>query len=116
LLRRVLSSRKAGLPPRKLPAGSLRTSEIALIPTAQGQPRWVVKLDKFGFAVSSVSACSSGKAAASHVLAAMGYAPSDAGRVLRFSSGWETTAADWEALAEAARSGYQGSPTSRCRQ
>jgi cysteine desulfurase len=88
----------------------------ALMPTAQGQPRWVVKLDKLGFAVSTGSACSSGKAVASHVLAAMGYAPSDAGRVLRFSSGWETTAADWEALAEAVRSAYQGSPTSRCRQ
>ena len=35
------------------------------------------------------------------VLAAMGYTPAQAGRVLRFSSGWETTVEDWAALAEA---------------
>jgi cysteine sulfinate desulfinase/cysteine desulfurase-like protein len=28
----------------------------------------------------------------------MNYAPERANRVLRFSSGWETTAADWDAL------------------
>jgi cysteine sulfinate desulfinase/cysteine desulfurase-like protein len=32
------------------------------------------------------------------VLAAMGYTAAQAGRVLRFSSGWETTEADWNAL------------------
>src|SRR5207249_564532 len=69
----------------------------ALMPEADGQQRWVVKLDKAGFAVSTGSACSSGREAASHVLAAMGYEPAEAGRVLRFSSGWETTAADWDA-------------------
>jgi cysteine desulfurase len=71
----------------------------ALMPEADGQQRWVVKLDKSGFAVSTGSACSSGREAASHVLAAMGYGPAEAGRVLRFSSGWETTPADWDALA-----------------
>jgi len=28
----------------------------------------------------------------------MGFKPSEVTHVLRFSSGWETTAADWEAL------------------
>jgi cysteine desulfurase len=60
--------------------------------------RWVVKLDKLGFAVSTGSACASGKEAPSHVLAAMGVSAADSSRVLRFSSGWETTMSDWGAL------------------
>lgn len=60
--------------------------------------RWVVKLDKAGFAVSTGSACSSGKETPSHVLMAMGIAKEDADRVVRFSSGWETTAEEWQAL------------------
>ena len=60
--------------------------------------RWVVKLDKLGFAVSTGSACASGKEATSHVLAAMGLSAAEAARVLRLSSGWETTRADWQRL------------------
>ena len=71
----------------------------ALLP-GDCRARWVVKLDKAGFAVSTGSACASGKAAPSHVLKAMGVAEEDADRVVRFSSGWETTAGDWQALAE----------------
>ncbi|HXT40184.1 MAG TPA: cysteine desulfurase family protein [Candidatus Angelobacter sp.] len=70
----------------------------ALMPEADCQQRWVVKLDKLGFAVSTGSACSSGKEEPSHVIAAMGYSPHQAGRVLRFSSGWETTGDEWSAL------------------
>jgi cysteine desulfurase len=69
-----------------------------LMPQTDCQQRWVVKLDKFGCAVSTGSACASGREEPSHVLAAMGRTPGEAGRVLRFSSGWETTEADWEAL------------------
>jgi cysteine desulfurase len=72
----------------------------ALMPDADCQQRWVVKLDKLGFAVSTGSACASGEEKPSHVLLAMGHAPSETGRVLRFSSGWETTQEDWSALAE----------------
>ena len=60
--------------------------------------RWVVKLDKLGFAVSTGSACASGKEEPSQVLSAMGCAAEEAGRVLRFSSGWDTRAEDWRAL------------------
>lgn len=70
----------------------------ALLPEVDCRQRWVVKLDKLGVAVSTGSACSSGKEAPSAVLVAMGYSPAEAGRVLRFSGGWETTAEDWEAL------------------
>jgi cysteine desulfurase len=73
----------------------------ALMPDVATQHRWVVKLDKLGFAVSTGSACSTGKEEPSHVLCAMGFKPAEAGRVLRFSSGWETTAGDWTRLADA---------------
>jgi cysteine desulfurase len=65
------------------------------------QLRWLTKLDKAGFAVSTGSACTTGKEEPSHVLAAMNFKAADAHRVLRFSGGWETTEAHWEALADA---------------
>ena len=80
----------------------------ALMPSADDQQRWVVKLDKLGFAVSTGSACSSGKEEPSHVIAAMGYSPEEAGRVLRFSGGWETTELDWHALLEALQKVHLG--------
>ena len=70
----------------------------ALMPEADCQRRWVVKLDRFGFAVSTGSACSSGHEEPSHVLAAMGCTSTQAARVLRFSSGWETPREDWASL------------------
>jgi cysteine desulfurase len=71
----------------------------ALMPETGCPPqRWVVKLDKLGFAVSTGSACASGREEPSHVLRAMGYSPHQASRVLRFSSGWNTTEGDWNAL------------------
>ncbi|MBW8782891.1 MAG: aminotransferase class V-fold PLP-dependent enzyme [Verrucomicrobia bacterium] len=63
--------------------------------------RWVARLDKRGFQVSTGSACATGKPGPSPVLAALGYAPEEAKRVIRVSSGWETTQADWDALAAA---------------
>jgi cysteine desulfurase len=60
--------------------------------------RWVVVMDRLGFAVSTGSACASGKEKPSHVLTAMGIPAEIAGRALRFSSGWETTEADLEKL------------------
>jgi cysteine desulfurase len=69
----------------------------ALMPEG-GQQRWVTRLDKAGFAVSTGSACTTGKEEPSHVLSAMGFKPSQVAHVLRFSGGWETTDSDWEAL------------------
>ena len=65
------------------------------------QLRWLTKLDKAGFAVSTGSACTTGNEEPSHVLAAMNFKSAEAHRVLRFSSGWETTEANWDALANA---------------
>jgi cysteine desulfurase len=95
---------------RELLPGSLVVGETqerlwntisALMPEADCQQRWVVKLDKSGFAVSTGSACASGREEPSHVLAAMGYSSAETGRVLRLSSGWETTEQEWQALADA---------------
>jgi cysteine desulfurase len=54
----------------------------------------LMNLDLAGFAVSSGSACSSGKVGRSHVLEAMGVAPELAASAIRISSGWNTTADD----------------------
>jgi cysteine desulfurase len=51
-------------------------------------------LDLAGFAVSSGSACSSGKVGPSHVLDAMGVPAALAGSALRLSVGWSSTEAD----------------------
>ena len=53
----------------------------------------LMALDLDGIAVSSGSACSSGKVARSHVLAAMGVAPEIAKAAIRVSLGWNTTSA-----------------------
>ncbi|HTD68345.1 MAG TPA: cysteine desulfurase family protein [Candidatus Limnocylindria bacterium] len=82
-------------------APRLWNTVCALMPEADCQHRWVVKLDKLGFAVSTGSACSSGKEEPSHVLRAMSYSGADASRALRFSGGWDTTGKDWTALLNA---------------
>ena len=61
----------------------------------------VIAFDLAGVAVSSGSACSSGKVARSHVLAAMGVAPALADAALRISLGWTTTEVDLETLLKA---------------
>ena len=54
----------------------------------------LMNFDLDGVAVSSGSACSSGKVARSHVLAAMGVSPDLAQAAIRVSLGWSTTASD----------------------
>jgi cysteine desulfurase len=56
----------------------------------------LMALDLAGIAVSSGSACSSGKVAKSHVLAAMGVAPDLASAAIRVSLGWTTRTQDIE--------------------
>jgi cysteine desulfurase len=95
---REMMSRLPGSEVVAIRANRLWNTVSALMPEMDCQHRWVVKLDKLGFAVSTGSACASGREEASHVLSAMGHSASEAGRVLRFSSGWETTEADWMSL------------------
>jgi cysteine desulfurase len=53
-----------------------------------------MRLDLAGVAVSSGSACSSGKVQASHVLRAMGADAATAGSAIRVSLGWQSSADD----------------------
>lgn len=85
-------------------AGRLWNTVAALMPAAADcRRRWVVKLDKLGFAVSTGSACASGKEQPSPVLAAMGYRTDESDRMLRFSAGWDNREEDWTALLAAIR-------------
>jgi cysteine desulfurase len=56
----------------------------------------LMNFDLEGIAVSSGSACSSGKVTRSHVLSAMGVAPELARGAIRISLGWNTKPADIE--------------------
>lgn len=61
----------------------------------------LMAFDLAGLALSSGSACSSGKVKRSHVLAAMGVSPEAAGGALRVSLGWTSTGEDVAAFAVA---------------
>ena len=61
----------------------------------------LIALDLEGYAVSSGSACSSGKVKASHVLAAMGVAPDMSSGAIRVSLGRDTTEADVRGFVDA---------------
>ena len=60
----------------------------------------IIKLDLMGIALSSGSACSSGKLSPSHVLAAMGIEKGLSQNALRVSLGWQTTQGDIERFLE----------------
>ena len=63
----------------------------------------VIGFDLAGIAVSSGSACSSGKVQPSHVLEAMGFGPKTAQGAVRLSLGWSTSEADIDRCLEAWR-------------
>jgi cysteine desulfurase len=63
----------------------------------------VIGFDLEGIAVSSGSACSSGKVQPSHVLEAMGFGPKTAQGAVRLSLGWSTSEADIDRCLEAWR-------------
>ncbi|MGH6852264.1 MAG: aminotransferase class V-fold PLP-dependent enzyme, partial [Methylocella sp.] len=61
----------------------------------------LIALDMEGIAVSSGSACSSGKVKLSHVLRAMGVEPDVAGGAIRVSLGWTSRREDCVSFVEA---------------
>ena len=69
--------------------------------------RWINRMDRLGFAVSTGSACATGRGGPSHVLAAMGHSPEEARRFLRVSGGWSNATDDWIALADAFGVAYE---------
>ena len=63
----------------------------------------VIGFDLEGVAVSSGSACSSGKVQPSHVLEAMGFGPGLAQGAVRLSLGWSTAETDVDSTLQAWR-------------
>jgi cysteine desulfurase len=75
------------------------TTSIAL--AGMSAETLVISFDLAGVAVSAGAACSSGKVGVSHVLQAMGVAPSLARSAIRVSLGWSSTDRDVTAFIEA---------------
>ncbi len=78
-------------------ADRLWNTVLAILPEG-AQARWLTKLDRRGFQVSTTAACASARGRSSAVLAALGVSADEAGRALRFSAGWGTRPEDWQAL------------------
>jgi cysteine desulfurase len=74
-------------------APRLPNTSLVAVPGTKAETA-LIAFDLNGIALSSGSACSSGKVQASHVLAAMGVEPALARAALRISLGWETNDSD----------------------
>lgn len=81
-------------------ADRLPNTSCILLPGRPAETQ-LIALDLAGIAVSSGSACSSGKVGASHVLAAMGYPPELARCAIRVSLSWASTSADIDGFLDA---------------
>ncbi len=82
-------------------AGASRLGNTSCIsmPGVQSEIQ-VMDFDLGGIAVSAGAACSSGKVAPSHVLAAMGVPEDEASTAIRVSLGWNSAETDIDCLAE----------------
>lgn len=78
-------------------AARLPNTSLFTVPGLKAETA-IIAFDLNGVAVSSGSACSSGKLQASHVLAVMGVEPTLARGAVRISLGWSTKEADVEML------------------
>jgi cysteine desulfurase len=74
---------------------------VSLLLPRHAAQRWILRLDRRGWVVSSGSACATGDEGPSHVLAAMGLPREAAGRVLRLSGGPASGPEDWLVLRSA---------------
>jgi cysteine desulfurase len=75
----------------------------ALILPMRSQLDWLNALERRGILASSGSACAGQRVGqdGSHVPIAMGLSQEQAKRLLRFSSGWQTTVSEWQRAADA---------------
>ena len=81
---------------------SLRLANTSMLIMPQFENhRWVNRLSRRGFLVSTGSACASAKEGPSYVLKAMGIAQESASRAVRVSSSSSTDSHAWQLLAEA---------------
>ena len=74
---------------------------VLMVMPAHHNLKWLTALSRRGFSISTGSACSSGKEGSSVVVTALGASADELRRVVRISSGWDTSAEDWQALTEA---------------
>jgi cysteine desulfurase len=96
---RIISGLRATVPAARVLATGAETlpNTLALALPGAAAATQVMALDLAGIAVSAGAACSSGKVAESHVLAAMGLGPL-AGQAIRVSLPWTATEADADAF------------------
>lgn len=100
---RLIAKLHAALPGlRLISAGAPRlwNTVLAVMPRHDNL-KWLTRLTRRGFAISTGSACSSGKEGSSVVVQALGATPEELRRVIRISAGWDTTPAEWQSLAVA---------------
>lgn len=82
------------------PAPRLWNTVLMVMPRHENL-KWLTRLSRRGFAISTGSACSGGKEGASVVLLATGAASEELRRVVRISGGWDHAQEDWQVLADA---------------
>jgi cysteine desulfurase len=103
-LRDRLETRIAALAPAARVFGRSATrlpNTSCLTMPGVGNQTQLIEFDLAGIAVSTGSACSSGKVGPSHVLAAMGIEPAEAASAIRVSLGWASTAEEVERFVDA---------------
>ncbi len=76
---------------------------VAFCPPHSAAVRWVQRLDREGIAIASGAACSTREEKISPTMKALGVSATQAARMLRVSSGWDTTAEQWQELLQAIR-------------
>jgi cysteine desulfurase len=103
-LRDRLEARIAALAPlARVFGGSterLPNTSCLTMPGVSNQTQ-LIEFDLAGIAISTGSACSSGKVGPSHVLAAMGVDPDEAASAIRISLGWASTSDDVDRFVDA---------------
>ena len=103
-LRDRLEARIAALAPAAQVFGRsterLPNTSCLTMPGVSNQTQ-LIEFDLAGIAVSTGSACSSGKVGPSHVLAAMGIDPTEAASAIRVSLGWASTPEDVDRFVDA---------------